>query len=568
MPPPAPPPPLPAPPVRVWRAACPQCGAPVDFRSPASAFAVCSFCRSQVLREGDALRRTGEVADLVDDHSALRLGASGTWRGVRFTLVGRRQLRSAEGVWSEWHALFDAPDGDGAGRSGWLSEDNGAYVFSFDVPLRQAAPAATDLRAGDGVTLDGLLWSVASVVVARVVAAEGELPAAPRLAGGFVVADLRNTAGEVGTLEYERRDAPPSWSVGRAVAIADLALTGLADGPSEASRRGRSLACPSCGNALTLTLDSTKTVVCGQCTAVVDVSGAAGTPDGAVRAEGADADVAQGLAHYAQSTGQVEPLIPLGSVGRLAVPDSRRSRAAVTPEPWQVVGYMERCTDPDPGSDEEQTFWREYLLAHRTEGFAFLVDSEDGWSLVRPLTGVPRPEGRSMRLDGVLYREAWRYASRVTHVLGEFYWVVKAGQRTRHTDYVGTGAWPQRRLNREQSGSGRDAEVTWSAGEAIDAETVRRAFGLAENRRAALARDVTPTTGRSATSVPVIGMIVGLIVLVLLLSRCDDGADRCADERQAFGEDSPEYRACVQRGGVTSRSSGGSWGGGWSGGHK
>jgi hypothetical protein len=32
---------------------------------------------------------------------------------------------------------------------------------------------------------------------------------------------------------------------------------------------------------------------------------------------------------------------------------------------------------------------REYLLYNKIEGFAFLVDTEEGWSLVRPLTGAP-----------------------------------------------------------------------------------------------------------------------------------------------------------------------------------
>ncbi|MEQ1808186.1 MAG: DUF4178 domain-containing protein, partial [Burkholderiaceae bacterium] len=106
-------------PQRSWRAACPQCGAPVDFASAASAFAVCSYCRSSVVREGEALRRIGQSAELFDDHSPLQLGASGRYHGAGFTLVGRLQYRSSEGTWNEWHALFDSGD---AGKSGWLSE--------------------------------------------------------------------------------------------------------------------------------------------------------------------------------------------------------------------------------------------------------------------------------------------------------------------------------------------------------------------------------------------------------------------------------------------------------------
>ncbi|HEY2929077.1 MAG TPA: DUF4178 domain-containing protein, partial [Albitalea sp.] len=78
-------------PQRAYRAACPNCGAPVEFRSSASAFAVCSFCRSTIVREGDALRRIGESAELFDDHSPLQLGAAGRYQGAAFTLVGRLQ---------------------------------------------------------------------------------------------------------------------------------------------------------------------------------------------------------------------------------------------------------------------------------------------------------------------------------------------------------------------------------------------------------------------------------------------------------------------------------------------
>ncbi len=111
-------------PQRAWRAACPNCGAPVDFASAASASAVCGFCRSTLVRDGEALRRIGLSAELFDDHSPLQLGVRGTRQGLDFTLVGRLQYAYEGGTWNEWHALFDN------GRSAWLSEDNGAYVLS------------------------------------------------------------------------------------------------------------------------------------------------------------------------------------------------------------------------------------------------------------------------------------------------------------------------------------------------------------------------------------------------------------------------------------------------------
>ena len=159
-------------PQRAYRAACPNCGAPVEFRSAASAVAVCSFCRSTVARDGDTLRKIGESAELFDDHSPLQLGASGRAQGLAFTLVGRLQYRTAEGTWNEWHALFD--NGPDQQRSGWLSEDNGRYVLAFDAPLAAAVPAAESLRAGATLAVNGQVWSVASVAAAKLIAAQGE----------------------------------------------------------------------------------------------------------------------------------------------------------------------------------------------------------------------------------------------------------------------------------------------------------------------------------------------------------------------------------------------------------
>ncbi len=236
-------------PQRAYRAACPQCGAPVEFRSAASAFAVCSYCRSTVVREGDALRRIGESAELFDDHTPLQLGVAGRYQGAPFTLVGRLQYGYREGTWNEWHALFDSdPEHP---KSGWLSEDNGRYVLAFDLPLAPPAPPLASLRPGATVSIDGQPFSVASRQPARLIAAQGELPSAPDTSREFAVVDLRSTRDEVGTLVYGGGDAAGGagsvvWSVGRSVALAELALTGLADG-SEKTLRGRSIACPNCG---------------------------------------------------------------------------------------------------------------------------------------------------------------------------------------------------------------------------------------------------------------------------------------------------------------------------------
>jgi Zn finger protein HypA/HybF involved in hydrogenase expression len=517
---------------RVYRALCPNCGAPVEFKSAASVSAVCSYCRSTLVRDGDALRRIGVSAELFDDHSPLQLGAAGRLQGTGFTLVGRLQYGYDGGTWNEWHALFDN------GRSGWLSEDNGRYVFAFDAPAQGEVPQADELHAGERRLVDGRPWSVASVTRAKLLAAEGELPRPPRLQGEFTVADLRNEHGEVGTLDYSQPSAP-QWSIGRSVALSELAMTGLAEA-REKTLGSRSLQCPSCGNALEPKLSTTQTIVCPQCHSVVDISKGIGAE----------------LEHYKQNVAGdsgLQPQLPLGSVGSLALGKTGGLQ-------WQVVGYMERCDVPD-SADDEQTFWREYLLYHRTAGFAFLVDAEDGWSWVVPITGAPQVRGDRASYEGVDYRKRYSYNAKTTYVLGEFYWRVSRDQRSFNTDYEGTGANTRARLNREMAGT----EVTWSAGETLDAHTVAAAFNIPQTQRAAMQRDVSPAGGLSTIAKVVIVVLV-VLLLLWLVTRCS--RDDCSNLRSTFGENSNEYQQCVRSGGGSGgwRSTGGSFGGYSSGG--
>jgi Domain of unknown function (DUF4178) len=527
-------------PQRVYRAACPNCGAPVEFRSAATPFAVCSFCHSTVVRTGDALRKIGQSAEVFDDHSPLQLGAAGIYQGAHFTLIGRLQYRYAEGTWNEWHALFES--GPDLQKSGWLSEDNGRFVIGFDAPLQTPLPPPERLRVGAPLTVNGESWSVASVVAAKLIAAQGELPRRPNLEHAFVVADVRSSRGDVGTVDYSD-PARPMWSVGHSVSLSDLAMTGLAEA-AEKTLSGRSLQCPSCGAAVEVKLDTTQSVVCAQCKSVIDVSTGVGSD----------------LAHYQQANSK-EPQIPLGTVATLAF-------GAKQALPWQVVGYAEYCEVPE--GDQEQSFWREYLLYHRIEGFAFIVDAQDGWSWTIPLTGAPQAFGESVKYEDVLYRKLYDYVGQVTYVLGEFYWQVAKDQRTANTDYQGTGSAAAKRLNRERTAGVGTQEIVWSGGETLNADAVIAAFRLKPEQRAALQRDALPTAFHASTPLVKIIFWVVIILFVLLLVRCGQGsgAADCRQTRDTFGEASQEYQSCLasQRGGAGYRTGGGAFGGFSSGG--
>lgn len=496
---------------RAYRAACPNCGAPVEFASAASASAVCGYCQSTLVREGEALRRIGVSGELFDDHSPLQLGASGRWQGVAFTLVGRLQQGYAGGSWNEWHALFDG--GADGPRSAWLSEDNGAYVLAFDAAWPGDAPpdaaAALRLPMGRLVFVDGRPWTLSSIVRAHLVAAQGELPAPPRLQGEYVVAELRNVQDEVGSLDYSDA-ARPAWSIGRPVRLSELAMSGLREGAAEKTLGSRGFECPGCGAALTITLATTQAIACPQCHTVTDVSKGVGGE----------------LDHYAQNNvgeGGLMPLIPLGRTGTLALGTEQA-------EPWQVVGYQERCDIPDPDDDEPQVFWREYLLYHRELGFAFLVDSEeDGWSWVRPITGTPVGSGSGVSWRGLRYAQRAQYRARVTWVLGEFYWRVRRGETATVSDFVGVGKGSASRLSREETAG----EVVWSAGRTIESDLVAKAFGISD--ASLLRRDVTPVSREAIGKGRQIVLIIVILLIMFAFEMCSEWVDGTGSSGSSSG---------------------------------
>lgn len=490
---------------RSYRAPCPGCGAPVEFRSAQSTHAVCGYCQSTVVRSGDVLQRLGKMAELFDDHSPLQLMASGriTLDGKEqpFTLIGRLQYKTEAGVWTEWVAFLE----DGTMAS--LGEDNGAYVFTRPMDPGRILPEAARFRVGSTTAINGKPYSVAFSGQATLISAQGELPKLPALGQPFGLVELRSSDGEVLSIDYGHQ--PPHVERGRAVLLDDLKLQGLKD-ESAKSEKGRQFNCPHCGAPVQVQLSTTKSITCGSCASIISLESGVG-----------------GELRSAEQDEPVQPLIALGSKGQLQGVH------------WQVVGFQHRM-GVEPG-DDEHFGWSEYLLYNQKRGFAFLVDSEEGWSLVRPTTGAPQmaANGRSATYLGTKYELKYSYEAETTYVLGEFYWQVTRGQKTSNRDFASSKGL----LSLEQTPS----EVTWSSGDKLASDTVAKAFGL-ENKKDLLQRDdpgpFVASKGMGCGTIIVIAIII--IILLIILSDCS-------------GSSGSGY----------TRSSGGSWGGYSSGGsHK
>ena len=517
-------------PQRIYRAPCPGCGAPVQFLSAQSTHAVCGYCQSTVVRTGDVLSRIGKMAELFDDHSPLQLQASGIWSragdkagidgGVNksaFTLVGRLQYKYGEGTWTEWHAVLVD------GSSAYLSEDNGAYVFSTPLEAPGSLPAAATFKVGSSAALNGKQYSVASNQQVMLLSAQGELPRLPQLGKPFAMVELRSqgdaspasaaresiigralersisgtddpkppsggAGGEVLSIDYSTQ--PPSMSLGAAVLLEDLQLTGLKD-DSAKEEKARQFACPNCGVQVAITLASSKSVTCASCSSIIDVSAGIG-----------------GELKHALQDEPVAPLIPLGGTGQLQGLQ------------WQVVGFQHRM-GTDPADADEQFGWDEYLLYNRKRGFTFLVDATDGWSVVKPATGAPvmAEGGKSATYLGLRYLLKENYKAETDYVAGEFYWQVTRGQTSENRDFANGKSM----LSMEKTAT----EVTWSVGSQIDSDAVAKAFKLDDKKDLLKRSDATPVGAVSGIGCMTIIIILAIILFFLfLMSRCSSDNTR------------------------------------------
>lgn len=446
------------------------------FQSAQSTHAVCAYCHSSVVRTADALARLGRIADEFTDYSPLKIGATGQWRGKAFTLVGRLQLGNAAARWTEWQAVFDDQS------LGSLSEDNGSFVFSVPRKVSGQLPAFKDWRVGRSHALGGETFAVSAVTEASVFGAQGELSHLPSPGQVFGVVELRNEAGSVCSIDYASE--PPAVWLGSQVALGDLKLAGLA-GDAVRQDEGRHFNCPNCAARLEVKLDTTKSMSCPSCDALIDLS----------------AGIGGELKHAIQDE-PVRPLIPLGSVGQLHGAD------------WQVVGYQHR-TGTEPGEDEVFG-WQEYLLYHRQQGFQFLVDAEDGWSLVKPATGAPQVAsgGKSATYLGKRYQLQYSYRAETQYVAGEFYWKVERGQITENSDYAQGGHL----LSLEKSAD----EWTWSVGQRLDSAFVAKAFKLDQKKDLFKRGDAKPLSDEGWSTGKVVLFVLVILIVVMIERGCDD----------------------------------------------
>jgi hypothetical protein len=451
---------------------CPSCGAPVEFAIGSSAVVICNYCRSVVARTDRGPELHGVVAALIDTGSPLRIGATGSYRGIGFRITGRTQMRhQAGGLWDEWYAAFDD------GRWGWLAEAQGRFYITFKVAAD--VPPLASLQLGERLSgVQNLV--VAEIGEAELLSGEGELPWVPEPGGRYAYADLTGADQRFATIDYS--EEPPAVFAGAELTLAEL---GLADLSPRRSRIGAAaLNCSKCGGALELrTPDETERIWCPNC--------------------GAGHDIAEGKLRYFKTLKRkkVEPVIPLGATG------------TIDGDAYVVSGFMQRSVTFD-----QEYFWTEYLLHNTQKGFRWLVHSDDHWSFVTPLRPGEVDDGAlagavafNVGYDGKRYRLFQDAAAQVTYVVGEFYWKVAQGELVNTADYVA----PPFGISKEVTTSGAK-EVSYSHSRYLTPAEVEKAFNVSGLPKPKPVGPTQPYLGGNIGSAWAIMLLLFLIVSLVL----------------------------------------------------
>lgn len=416
---------------------CPSCGAPVVFKSASSVFSVCEYCQSTLVRHDQNLEDIGKMAALVEDRSPLQLGAEGRYKGVHFALIGRIQIKYSQGLWNEWHLLFDDM------RTGWLSEAAGEYVLTFAEFVEDRLPNFDELKIGQRFVLASRTWTVSNIENAECIAGQGELPF--KVGAGYPVpaVDLRNQAA-FATLDYS--ETPPLFFVGEAVDFKSLDMNGLRDGMAipTPSVQAQVFRCPACGSPMAARSAEILAVGCVACGAVVD----AADQNHQILSK------ALGLRDE-----KYTPRLPLGSKGRLEG------------KPVEVIGFLVRQSRVDGIAYD----WREYLLAGENGSYRWLTEYDGHWNVADGLSRPPTSSG-IVELDSVSFGgQSFKHfstspAAEVIQVAGEFTWRVRRGETSRVIDYVA----PPLMLSSEST----DSDLSWSQGVYLAPEAITEAFKL------------------------------------------------------------------------------------------
>lgn len=429
------------------KANCPSCAAPIEFRAGSTIVVVCNFCRSAIARTDRKLEDLGKVAEIVQSKSPLKLGLRGEFKGEKFKLTGRAQIKHEQGgVWDEWYATFSN------NQVGWLAEAQGNFYITFHKSASEGFQIPDYDQIQPGQKIQGMPEKTHLIVnekgTAKYIAAEGEIPYQLNPDETAEYVDLMGKGGVFATIDYSQKT--PALFYGQKLTLADMGLADERPAERKAKRvASEAIRCPNCGGTLDLKApDETERITCPYCNSLLNVN--------------------QGNLEFLRA------LKPLPKPHRFVLDIGSKCsfQRLVHGIEMEIIGAMVRSVT----LNGVKYFWHEYLLYNPKIGFRWLVHSENHWNFVSPVSAADVNVSKtalgsvSVSYNNRTYKIFQNTPITVEYVQGEFYWRVEIGDRVRAADFVS----PPFMLSHEIT----EKEINWSLGTYLPLQEVQKAFGV------------------------------------------------------------------------------------------
>ncbi len=413
---------------------CPNCGGDHTLANPGITMLVCSFCKTTVYWDEEAVLKTGAQSILPASDSRLFLHASGMLDGRGYQVVGHVRYDHGRGAWDEWYLQLD--DGSVA----WLSEDQ--RELSQEQAVQVARPPAVDqLQIGLQVPIEETIFSVREVGTARCVGGEGQLPFTILPGETYTYADIASIDGQqFGTLEFDREGVMPTCFVGRALGHEQLTIDDEKPPSTAGGREGSHIKCTNCDAALEVEGDrEVQTLICEYCGAQLDLNSAEARVLGV---NPPDFKPAFNFEVGAQGTFYGKPY---EVCGRMLYQD---------PEGYQSI---------------------EYLLYNPEAGYLWLAEETGHYVLNRPTQQAPArdpfllPPKTSVAVDQTSFKMYESGNSTLVYVDGALPWLARTGDTFNYADLIA----PPQMFGVETDGE----EIEYFHGRYTPVEEVWAAFG-------------------------------------------------------------------------------------------
>ena len=201
----------------------------------------------------------------------------------------------------------------------------------------------------------------------------------------------------------------------------------------------RQLACSNCGAAIQIySLSGVCSVGCANCGATSAVS------------EEVTSLLEKHKGKFAKANSVA---LPMGTKGK------------INGVSYQVRGMIRR------GTEDDSFAWSEFFLFSPSHGTLWLSESDGHWMMYQVLAEPPASfEISSFELHGNEFRRYGDDAVKVLYAIGEFYWEVRPGDRTRSVEFLG----PPEMLSVEVA----EGEVNWSSGRYVNGSEIAAAFNV------------------------------------------------------------------------------------------